>query len=264
MDSQETKLYKDKYNIVFYEMDDETFLASFNNIEELCKFRGIEPTNKNKSEIASKIYHCVKKESHVTKLYYGNKNCLLYLIADDDEYEKEETERRLKESMKNKFVRIQSTMSITVTGDMDYIPLPDKSEFGGVIKEGTWKVQQRWSDLRVDIKRGTGYYPAEIVTWKTVKALEDNNILTVGEFTDTCPNQEDVEKVCERIRVYKEQTERLKEKFGIVTPKKTDSSSLADEPKARAVEEEKVEETPKRKKSIDDLLNNLENEEEYL
>lgn len=259
--NNQDKLYKDKYNIVFYDMDDETFLASFNNIEELCKFRGIEPTNKNKSEIASKIYHCVKKDSHVTKLYYGTKNCLLYLIADDDEYEREETERRLKESMKHKFVRVQSTMSITVTGDMDYIPLPDRDEFGGgVIKNGSWKVQQRWSDLKVDIKKGAGYYPAEIVNWKTVKALEDNNILTVGEFVDTCPNQEDVEKVCEKIRVYKEQTEKLKEKFGIAAPKKeerTVATSSVVEPKAQPKEEAK-------KKSIDDLLSNLENEEEYL
>ena len=48
------------------------------------------------------------------------------------------------------------------------------------------KVNPLWPKLGVDIHQGMGWYPSEIVDWNSVKALQNDKILTIGEFSDTC------------------------------------------------------------------------------
>lgn len=60
------------------------------------------------------------------------------------------------------------------------------------------KVSPLWSKATIVIHQGQHDYPAEIVEWPTVKALEKDGILTIGQFVDEADDKT------------KEQTEDLK------------------------------------------------------
>ncbi len=83
-----------------------------------------------------------------------------------------------------KYVRIQSTRPIVVTGGLQVINMTDENS----TQNDRLKVQQKWTAFRVQIERGTGYYPARIKDWSSVKTLSEKQILTVGEETDVIPN----------------------------------------------------------------------------
>ena len=85
-----------------------------------------------------------------------------------------------------KYVKIQSTMNITVTGGLfaNDVTNPDAHV------PDRLKVQPLWPKTMVDIKEGVGYYPAEIAKWNTVKNLEKDKILTIGGEFDEIPSDE--------------------------------------------------------------------------
>ncbi len=83
-----------------------------------------------------------------------------------------------------KYVRIQSTRPIVVTGGLQAINMTDENS----TEKDRLKVQQKWTAFRVQIERGTGYYPSRIKDWSSVKTLSEKQILTVGEETDVIPN----------------------------------------------------------------------------
>lgn len=99
-----------------------------------------------------------------------------------------------------RFVRIQSSRTINVTGGLQLINATNENSQN----PDRLNVRPLWPDLTVLIKAGIGYYPAVIQEWETVKSLADREVLTIGKEVDECPNQEEVEKVCEKIeRAYK-------------------------------------------------------------
>ena len=51
-------------------------------------------------------------------------------------------------------------------------------------------VEALWTDNFVILKQGTWYYPSVIKTWDAVKGLVKEEILTIGEETDTIDNAE--------------------------------------------------------------------------
>ena len=83
-----------------------------------------------------------------------------------------------------KYVRIQSTRPIVVTGGLQAINMTDENS----TEKDRLKVQQKWTAFRVQIERGTGYYPSRIKDWSSVKTLSEKQILTIGEETDVIPN----------------------------------------------------------------------------
>lgn len=96
-----------------------------------------------------------------------------------------------------RFVRIQSTKPIVVTGGLQSINMtayesqnPEKLN-----------VKASWPAFRVAIKAGAGYYPSVVKNWPTVKALSEAQILTVGEETDIVPEdyKAEAEEVADRI-----------------------------------------------------------------
>ena len=54
------------------------------------------------------------------------------------------------------------------------------------------KVSPNWPKGVYIINEGVGIYPSEIVQWPTVKALEKDKILTIGEYLDTTGEDEEV------------------------------------------------------------------------
>ena len=60
------------------------------------------------------------------------------------------------------------------------------------------KVGSDWPKLTVLIKQGQHIYPSEIAEWETVKALQNDGVLTIGAFIDD-PNDTEVVKMKETV-----------------------------------------------------------------
>ena len=86
----------------------------------------------------------------------------------------------------SKLVRIQSTITITVTGGLNY---KDTTNPDAHVPDRL-KVSPEWPKCTVQIKQGIGDYPAEIIEWNTVKALVADNILTIGEVKEAQTEEE--------------------------------------------------------------------------
>lgn len=109
--------------------------------------------------------------------------------------------------MAKKFVRIQSSINITVTPGLQHqnVTNPDAHV------PDRLKVAPEWPRAMVDIRQGAGLYPAAIAEWPTVKALAKDKILTIGEFVEKAdqPEQEEVAEKLERsLESIKEKTSK--------------------------------------------------------
>ena len=72
--------YKNHYFIAFYDKDDETLVYMFNNIYEVARELGVEPTKKNMNRISVDIFRSVRRWNHHTNLFRGR--CLRVYIID--------------------------------------------------------------------------------------------------------------------------------------------------------------------------------------
>ena len=96
--------------------------------------------------------------------------------------------------MKTKpYVRIQSQTTITVTCGLQHkdVTNPDAHV------PDRLKVSSEWPSCSFKIKEGAHIYPSEIVEWNTVKALERDKIITIGEYLDSA--EEDVVTAKEKL-----------------------------------------------------------------
>lgn len=82
---------------------------------------------------------------------------------------------------KKPYVRIQSQTTINVTCGLQF---KDVSNPDAHIPDRL-KVSSEWPSCTFKIKEGAHIYPSEIVEWKTVKALERDGIITIGEYLDS-------------------------------------------------------------------------------
>lgn len=64
-------LYKGKYFIVFYSIDEEELLYTFDNVREICQFQGKEPTRANINLINVEIYRGLKRKNRLVKFLTG-------------------------------------------------------------------------------------------------------------------------------------------------------------------------------------------------
>ena len=104
--------------------------------------------------------------------------------------------------MAKEFVRIQSDTTITVTSGLQYVDSTDKESH----LDNRLKVAASWPKMTVEIKQGKGVYPAEIASWPTVKSLEKDGILTIGQFIDdpeTDEQKQVKEKLVEELKAHK-------------------------------------------------------------
>ena len=94
-----------------------------------------------------------------------------------------------------KFVRIQSTRPIVVTGGLQAIDMTDEHS----LNPDKLNVKPSWTAFRVQLKQGTGFYPARIKDWSSVKVLSDKEVLTVGQTTDTLPDNYEDKAIAEKM-----------------------------------------------------------------
>lgn len=89
--------------------------------------------------------------------------------------------KRISATSKGRFVRIQSTKTISVAPGLN---LQDVTNPDAHVPDRL-RVIPLWPQLVVQIRQGTGFYPSEIADWESVIELQKHNILTIGEFTDS-------------------------------------------------------------------------------
>lgn len=122
-----------------------------------------------------------------------------------------------------KYVRIQSTKTITVTKGLFANDVTNPQS----LVPDKFNVQECWTGLTCKITAGNGYYPAEIATWNTVKSLENAGVLVVSAPTDTCDNADEVDAKAKQL-----ETEQARVDAIIKKPRKSSKQPV----------EEKVEE----------------------
>lgn len=79
------------------------------------------------------------------------------------------------------FVKIQSTKTINVAPGLQAVD----NTLTDLHVVDRLKVSASWPRACVLIRRGVFWYPSEIVEWPAVKALSNDNIITIGEESDT-------------------------------------------------------------------------------
>lgn len=65
------RLYKEKFFIVFYDRTDTNLLYMFNNVREILKFQGKEPTRRNVNLINVELYRALRSETHLIRFLTG-------------------------------------------------------------------------------------------------------------------------------------------------------------------------------------------------
>lgn len=118
------------------------------------------------------------------------------------------------------FVRIQSNVTINVTMGLHN---QDVTNADAHVPDRL-KVNPLWPKLTVLIRQGVHWYPSEIAEWPTVKALVEDKVLTIGEFSDTC-DEENIEAEKETLNA---NIENVNKRLGI-EEKEDDSDKMTDE-----------------------------------
>ena len=90
-----------------------------------------------------------------------------------------------------KFIRIQSSINIRVTGGLQSINATNfKSPNADRLN-----VKPAWTGLMCLIKEGVHYYPSEIKNWSTVKSLAESGKITIGKESDTIADKAEEEEM---------------------------------------------------------------------
>lgn len=89
------------------------------------------------------------------------------------------------------YVRIHSSVTINVTPGLQNQDVTNKDAH----VPDRLKVSPLWPKLTVLIQAGEGVYPSEIAEWPTVKALEHDKLLTIGQYMDKADNEAEKKKV---------------------------------------------------------------------
>lgn len=121
------------------------------------------------------------------------------------------------------YIKITSTVTITVTAGLDYI---DATNLDKHI-ENRLNIKPDWVAEKVMIKKGTGIYPAEIASWNTVKALVKDRILTISEDASDA-TQEEIAKAEEEAKVLEEAKTEKRSRRKASEPKEVKEVNLED------------------------------------
>lgn len=85
-----------------------------------------------------------------------------------------------------KYVKIQSDRDITVTSGLDYKDITNKDAH----VPDRLKVAAMWPKKSVIIRKGQHWYPEKIIKFRTVKDLSKLGVITIGEKSETIPEEE--------------------------------------------------------------------------
>ena len=80
-----SKLYKQKYFIVFYDKTDTDLKYMFDNVEEILTFQQKEITRQNKNLINVELCRALKTDSHFTRFLTGEVLRVYIIEAEGEE-----------------------------------------------------------------------------------------------------------------------------------------------------------------------------------
>ena len=213
--------YKRRYTIAFYkdteDETDERFVACFNNTIDICRYKGLQPNEKNLAPIKIELCRALKRFPPTTRMLDGStmKVYLIDMLVDDSEIERLEQERRDKCMALKKFVQITSTVNIEVYASLEAIQVVT----GDNQKGDRMNAKSGWAKIRVLLTNGTSWYPSEILNWESVKRLAAKEIITIGKQDDMISNPEVLAKAeAQKKAILKgvKDVEREKERLGAV------------------------------------------------
>lgn len=228
-DFDNTRYYKQKYLIAFYketEDGDEEFVASFDNIMQLCKYKNLPINEKNLFIIKQNLYRSFKEFPPYSRIIDGTpmRVYLIDMFKDDELEEKLEKERRDKCMALKKYVKISSSMNIEVYASIEAIPIISSANTTG----NRMNAKSGWAKIRVLITAGTSWYPSEILNWPAVQSLAGKEILTIGVQADTISNPDALAKAeaqAAAIAKGKKSIELEKEKIKITKAREKEAQS---------------------------------------
>lgn len=73
------------HELVFYEVDDDTYITGFENIRTLIKYMGLEYNKKNYDIVMHSIYRALKRPFGYTEILGSPMHMYLIDIRDDEE-----------------------------------------------------------------------------------------------------------------------------------------------------------------------------------
>lgn len=80
-----SNLYKRRYHIAFYGIDDESYIAGFDNVTDICRYKGLALNKTNLDLLRSELCHALQRDGNSTRMLNG-KAMRVYLIdMEDDE-----------------------------------------------------------------------------------------------------------------------------------------------------------------------------------
>ena len=84
--TEKVRYFKSRYFIVFYSENDEDYIASFDNISDICRYKQLEVNIANTQAIKNLLWVALQKKDHRTRMLDG-RLMHVYLV---DIYDKDE------------------------------------------------------------------------------------------------------------------------------------------------------------------------------
>ena len=84
--TEKVRYFKSRYFIVFYSENDEDYIASFDNISDICRYKQLEVNIANTQAIKNLLLVALQKKDHRTRMLDGRlMHVYLVDIYDNDE-----------------------------------------------------------------------------------------------------------------------------------------------------------------------------------
>ncbi len=84
--TEKVRYFKSRYFIVFYSENDEDYIASFDNISDICRYKQLEVNIANTQAIKNLLWVALQKKDHRTRMLDGRlMHVYLVDIYDNDE-----------------------------------------------------------------------------------------------------------------------------------------------------------------------------------
>lgn len=197
----EESYYKGKYHIAFYQDTEdgpaEKYYKGFNNVFEICEYKGWPITKENINRIHQALYKATNNDkAHYTSLI-DDIRLSVELIDMTPEIKREERKR----NYMKQFVKINSSITFEVYPDLNAkdttnptAPMADRLQ-----------AKPDWV-YPVLIQAGIHFYPSEIKTWAAIKAANKRRLLSISEEVDEneIPEEEkqkciELKRICKKI-----------------------------------------------------------------
>ena len=106
-----------------------------------------------------------------------------------------------------RMIKIQSSKTIRVTKGLDY---QDFTKKDSDLKD-RMKIAPVWQNTTILLEAGVSkFYPSYVKEWPTIKALEKEGVITLGEIKEDKEDEEEFKKLNEELKKLEKTTKTTK------------------------------------------------------